>query len=107
MSTDASWTGKPTRPIGWAGVVAAIVGLGSWVVLPLVTTLFRETWPVTDTVVMPIIGVVLTAVAAVINVIALWPARQRNVLTLIAVLLTVPATIFFGVFVIGEGLSGA
>lgn len=105
--SSGSWSGVPTRPIGWAGVVAAIIGLGSWVVLPLITTLFGETVPVTDTVLMPIIGLVLIAIAAVINVIALWPARQRNVLTLIATLLTVPAALFFGVFVIGEGLGGA
>jgi hypothetical protein len=102
-----SWHGMPDRPIGWIGVVAAVIGLGAtWVVLPLITTFFGETFPITDTVLMPIIGIVLTAVAAVLNVIALWPARQRNVLTLIATILTVMVTLVFGVFVIGEGLAG-
>jgi hypothetical protein len=40
-----SWRGIPDRPIGWVGVVAAVI-----------------------------------------NVFALWPARQRNVLALIATL---------------------
>lgn len=102
-----TWRGTPDRPIGWIGVVAAVIGLGAiWAVLPLITTFFRETVPITDTVVMPIIGIVLTAIAAVLNVIALWPARQRNVLTLIATILTVMVTLVFGVFVIGEGLAG-
>lgn len=104
--SGGSWRAVPSRPIGWIGLVAAVVGLGSWVVLPVITMLFRETAPVTDTVLMPIIGVVLIAIAATLNVVALWPARQRNVLTLIATILTVPATILFSVFLIGEGLAG-
>jgi hypothetical protein len=87
--------------------VAAVIGLGSWIVLPLITTLFRETFPITDTYVMPVIGSVLIAIAAVLNVIALWPARQRNVLNLLATILTVPAALFFLTFVIGEGVAGA
>lgn len=102
-----SWRGMPTRPIGWVGVFAAVVALGAaFVGLPLVTVLLRETAPVTDTVIMPLIGVVLLVTAAVLNAVALWPARQRNVLTLIATLITVPAALFFGAFLIGEGIAG-
>ncbi|HEX6954915.1 MAG TPA: hypothetical protein VF156_08555 [Agromyces sp.] len=102
-----SWSTTPTQRIGWVAVIAAIIGLGAWIVLPLITTLFRETVPVTDTVVMPIIGVVLTLVAAVLNVLALTAWRQRNVLNLIAALLTAPAALVFLVFLVGEGLAGA
>jgi hypothetical protein len=102
-----TWSATPTRAIGWVALGAAVIGLGSWIVLPLITTIFRETFPITDTVVMPIIGSVLIAIAALLNVIALWPARQRNVLNLIATILTVPAALFFLTFVIGEGIAGA
>ena len=102
-----SWSATPSRPIGWVALVAAVIGLGSWIVLPLITTLFREAFPITDTYVMPVIGSVLIAIAAVLNVIALWPARQRNVLNLLATILTVPAALFFLTFVIGEGVAGA
>ena len=105
--TAGSWGGTPTARIGWVAVIAAIIGLGAWIVLPLITTLFRETVPVTDTVVMPIIGVVLTLVAAVLNVLALTAWRQRNVLNLVAALLTAPAALVFLVFLVGEGLAGA
>lgn len=100
----------PTWPPARSGrlaLVAAAIGLGSWIVLPLVTTIFGDTYPVTDTFVMPVIGLVLVALAAVVNVVALWPLRQRSVMNMVATALTVAATCFFGFFVIGEGLGGA
>jgi hypothetical protein len=97
----------PTSRGGWAAVVAAAIGLGSWIVLPLVTSLFADEYPVTDTFVMPAIGLALTVVAAVVNVLVLWPGRQRSTLNVIATVLTVSATLFFGFFVVGEGLGGA
>jgi len=97
----------PTARSGWFSLAAAAVGLGSWIVLPIVTTVFRDTYPVTDTVVMPIIGLVLVFLSAIINVLALWLGRQRSTLNIVATVLTVCATLFFGLFVIGEGLGGA
>lgn len=96
----------PTARSGRLALVAAAVGLGSWIVLPMLTAL-RDTFPVTDTVVMPIIGLVLVTLAAIVNVIAYWLGRQRSVMNLVATVLTVAATVFFGFFVIGEGLGGA
>ncbi len=96
----------PTARSGRLAIVAAVVGLGSWIVLPMLTAL-RDTFPVTDTVVMPIIGLVLVTLAAIVNVITLWLCRQRSVMNIIATVLTVVATVFFGFFVIGEGLGGA
>jgi hypothetical protein len=55
---------------------------------------------------MPVIGLVLIAVAAVINVLVLWLFRQRSATSIVATGLTVAATLFVGSFVIGEGLSG-
>ena len=115
-SSPGSGPGRPTVPqtrlwptarSGWLSLAATAVGLGSWIVLPIVTTVFRDTYPVTDTVVMPIMGLVLVLLAAIINVLTLWLGRQRSTLNIVATVLTVAATVFFGVFVIGEGLSGA
>ncbi len=103
--TAASSSLLPTARLGWFALVAAAIGLGSWIVLPLLTGL-REQYPVTDTVVMPIIGLVLTLIAAVINVLAVWLGKQRSVLNMLAALLTVAVTVFFGVFVIGDVLGG-
>ena len=97
----------PTARSGWIALAAAAVGLGSWIVLPIVTSLFADTFPVTDTVVMPIIGLVLVTLAAIVNVLTLWLGRQRSVMNVVATVVTVAATLFFGVFVIGEGLGGA
>ena len=96
----------PTSRSGWLSLAAAAVGLGSWVVLPIITTVLRETYPVTDTVVMPIIGLVMVFLAAVINVLTFWLGKQRSASNIVAGVLTVGATLFFGVFLIGEGLGG-
>ena len=97
----------PTAPSGWIALAAAGIGMGSWIVLPIVTSLFADEYPVTDTIVMPIIGLVLTVLAAVVNVLVLWLARQRSLANILATVLTVSAAVFFGFFVIGEGLGGA
>ena len=97
----------PTAPSGWFALVAAAIGLGSWIVLPLITSLFGTRYPVTDTFVMPIIGTVLILIAAIINVLTLWLGRQRSGANIVATVLTVMATLFFGFFVVGEGLGGA
>jgi hypothetical protein len=56
---------------------------------------------------MPIIGLALTLIAALINVLAVWLGKQRSVLNIFGAVLTVGVTLFFGVFVIGEALGGA
>lgn len=88
-------------------MAAAGVGLGSWIVLPIVTCLFADTFPVTDTVVMPIVGLVLVTLPAIVNVLTLSLGRQRSVMNIVATVLTVAAPVFFEVFVIGEGFGGA
>ena len=96
----------PTSPLGWIAAIVSAIGLGSWLVLPLITTLFADEYPAVDSYAMPVIGLGLTALAAVVNSVAVWRG-QRSVLSLLCLLLTVTATLFFGLFVIGEGLSGA
>lgn len=97
----------PAARSGRLALWAAAVGLGSWLVLPLVTTVFRTTFPVTDTIVMPVIGLVLVVLAAIVNILVLWIGRQRSPMNIAATAVTVAASLFFGVFVIGEGLGGA
>jgi hypothetical protein len=87
-------------------VTATVVALASWVVLPMITVAFRDTVPVTDTAVMPAIGLVLTLVAAVLNVMALWRTRDRATSLVIAAVLTVPLALFAALVLVGEGLSG-
>jgi hypothetical protein len=101
-----SWRGVPNRPIGWVAAASVPIALAAWVVLPMITTMFGETVPVTDTALMPIIGVTITLIAAVLNILALTVWRQRNVLNLIGALLAVPVALVFLVFLIGEGIGG-
>ena len=96
----------PRRSIGWWALAAAAVGLASWVVLPLITMNFRDTFPVTDTAVMPIIGVVLVDSAAVFNLLAVFRWKQRSVLNIVAVAVTAAAALFFTFIVVAEGLAG-
>lgn len=97
----------PSAGRGWVGLAAALVGLGSWIVLPLVTTVFRERYPITDTYVMPFIGLALVTAAAILNALILTWGHQRSAMNVVATISTAGATVFFGVFVIGEWISGA
>jgi len=96
----------PSSATGWWATGLTVLGLAAWVILPIVTTLFRETYPLTDTVVMPVIGVVLIGAAAAFNLLSVLRWRQRSVLNIIAMAITVPAALFFTFMVVGEGLAG-
>lgn len=97
----------PTAPLSKAALVATVVSLGSWVVLPIITSLFAETVPITDTGVMPAIGVVLVDLAAAMNVLAVWWRKERAQMSVLALALTVVAALFFTFMVVGELLGGA
>ncbi len=56
---------------------------------------------------MPIIGLVLVPLPAIVNALVLWLGRQRSAFNITATIVTAVATVFFGFFVIGEGLGGA
>ncbi len=96
----------PVSPIGRWAVVVAVIGLGAWVVLPLISMQFRETYPVTDTWVMPAIGVVVSDAAAVFNILAVWHWEERSVLNIVSAVLVVIAAVFFTFIVVAEGLAG-
>jgi hypothetical protein len=97
----------PRTALGRAGIVAAVVGLASWVVLPVVTTMFRDTYPVVDTWVMPAIATTLIDVAAVLNLVAVWLRRERSLLSILALAITLLAALFFTFMVVGETIAGA
>ncbi|MDA3935739.1 MAG: hypothetical protein PF636_02580 [Actinomycetota bacterium] len=97
----------PGSPLGWWALGLSVLGLSAWVVLPVITMTFRETYPVTDTWVMPVIWLVLADVAAGFNVLCIWRWKERSALNIVAVALTIPAALFVTVMVVGEGLAGA
>lgn len=111
MSTTAPSTPHrghfwPASRRGWAAVAASLIGLGSWFVLPILTMTLRETFPITDTWVMPAVGLVLVLVAAVVDVLCLFVWRQRSVALWLLAALTVPFAVFATLMVVGEGLAG-
>ena len=92
-----------------SGKVALWFAFGAfllWVILPMITGAFRETYPVTDTWVMPFIGVIGVAIAAAVNLFTYVVKRQRSAINLTAMSITVCFTFFYAVFLIGEGLAG-
>lgn len=72
----------------------------------MITMAFRETYPVTDTWVMPVIGTTLIDLAAVCNLLCIWRWRERSVLNIAAAVLVIPAALFFTLMVVGESFSG-
>lgn len=96
----------PQSSGGWWAVGLSAVGLGSWVVLPVLTVTLRDTYPVTDTWVMPAIGSVLIGVAAVVDVLCFVRRWDRSMLNVVAAAVTVPAALLAIAMVVGEGLAG-
>jgi len=96
----------PSHAVGWWAIGLALLGLAAWVVLPIITMTFRETYPITDTAVMPMIGVLLVDVAAVFNLLTVFRWKEGSVLNIVATVITVAAALFFTFVVVGELLSG-
>lgn len=93
---------RPGKVALWFAVAAFLL----WIVLPMITGAFRETVSVTDTWVMPFIGVVGVGIAAAVNLFTYVFNRQRSVTNVIAMSLTVSFTVFTATLLIGEGLAG-
>jgi hypothetical protein len=55
---------------------------------------------------MPAIGTALIDLAAIFNVLCVWPWRERSVLNIVAAAVTIPSAIFFTFMAVGEGLAG-
>jgi hypothetical protein len=89
----------------WALILTVIV-IAACVSLPIITITLRDKYPVTDTWVMPAIGTALIDLAAIFNVLCVWPWRERSVLNIVAAAVTIPSAIFFTFMAVGEGLAG-
>ena len=74
--------------------------------LPVITINFRDTYPITDTWVMPVTGTILIDLAAVFNVLCVWRRHERAILSIVATVLTVLSALFFTFMVVGEGIAG-
>lgn len=96
----------PQTGLGRWALVMTVVAIASWFLLPLITVNFRDTYPITDTWVMPAILTLLTDTATALGIAAIWLRDERSVLTLAALCLMVPAALFVTAMVISEGLAG-
>ena len=96
----------PKTKAGQRTLIFTLIVIIVCVALPIITINFRARYPVTDTWVMPAIGVVLIDLAAGFNILCVWPWRERSVLNILAAILTVPSALFFTFIVVGEGLAG-
>lgn len=96
----------PSTTAGWWAVGLSVVGIAAWVVLPMITMTFRTSYPITDTWVMPVIGLVLIDAAAVFDGLCMWRWRDRSVFNIVASVLVIPAALLATVIVVGEGFAG-
>jgi len=94
-----------SKPGRWSLILTVIVIIAC-MALPIITVTLRYKYPITDTWVMPVIGTVLIDIAAVFNVLCVWPWREHSVLNIVAVVLTVPSALLFTFIVAGEGFAG-
>jgi uncharacterized membrane protein len=95
----------PKTKVGWWAIGLAVIGIASWVILPIITITFRDKYPVTDTWVMPAIGTVLIDLAAVFSLLCVWPWRERSVLNIVAAVLTITAALLLTIMVVGESIG--
>lgn len=96
----------PRGAIGWWMLLSVLAGLLPWVVLPMVTMAYRETYPITDTWVMPAIGAAITIAAAFFNIVGVWRWRERSVLNIIGLVVIGMVAIFVTLMLLGEGAAG-
>jgi hypothetical protein len=96
----------PKTKAGWWALGLAVIGIAAWIILPIITINFREKYPVTDTWIMPAIGTVLIDIAAVFNLLCVWPWRNRSLMNIAAAVLTTLIALVCTLIVVGETLSG-
>jgi len=94
----------PDTGLGWWAVAIAAVAVASFVGFPLITMAYRTAYPIVDTWVMPAAMTVLIDAAAILSVLAVWRARERSVLSILTLVLSVLAAVFTTVMVVGESM---
>ncbi|TLN27020.1 hypothetical protein FDZ71_00235 [bacterium] len=105
-STSGTTRVVPKRAVGWWAIGLSVVGIAAWIILPVITTVFRESYPITNTTFMPIIGVVLVDAAAIFNALGLFLWKERSVLNIVAAAITIPAALLLTLMFVGEGIAG-
>ena len=96
--------GWPSTRLGWWTVAMAAVAVASFAGFPLITMAYRDAYPIVDTWVMPTALTVLVDAAAILSVLAVWHGRERSILNILTLVLTVPAALFTTMMVIGESM---
>jgi len=92
----------PLTKRGWISIYSALIGIAAWIILPLITINFREQYPVTDTWIMPLIGIVIIDIAAVLNILSIWRWHERSILNIVSAILVIPAAALLSVITIGQ-----
>jgi hypothetical protein len=93
--------------LGWLAIVLALVALTSWIVFPVLTMTYRETYPVADTWAIPAIATALVDMAAILSLVSVWLRHERSVLSIMMLVVTMLAGLFFTFLVVGEAIDGA
>lgn len=97
----------PRTRVGWWAVAASVVGMGSWIVLPMITGRYHDIYPITNSWVMPLIGLVLIDLAAILDGLVIWRWKDRSILGVALALLVFLAALLITLIVVGEALSGS
>jgi hypothetical protein len=86
-------------------IALGIVALASWVAFPLISMAYRERCPVVDTWVMPAIAMTIMDGAAILNTVTVWIRRERSVLSIVTLVVTILAGLFSTFMVVGEAIG--
>lgn len=97
----------PKTAIGWWALVASVIGVAAWVILPWITTTCRDVYPITDTWVMPAIGTFLIDTSAILNILAIWRWKERSLLSIVVTVMVVLMALPLTFIVLGEGIAAA
>jgi hypothetical protein len=91
----------PQTRVGVAALLASALALSLWIILPMVTMAYRETYPITDSWVMPTVGGVISIMVALFNVYVVWWRGQRAWLNLIAMAVLVVVALLAVMVLVG------
>jgi hypothetical protein len=97
----------PRSTLGWIAIILGFVALASLVVFPVLTMAYREKYPVVDTWVMPAVATTLMDAAAILSLVTVWLRRERSVLSIVTLVVTMLAGLFFTFMVVGETIGSA
>lgn len=103
---DAGFPFVPQTTTGRWAIVLSVLAIVSWFGLPVITTLYRDVYPITDTWVMPAISVALTDAAALLGLLAVLRFHERSIANIVLLILFALAGAFLTIMFVGEGLAG-